>query len=106
MKKNDWKGNYIAKALALAGERWRGQRETSSLLSLCFLDMPGLRMGRRRSLRPPPPHTHTPLPGSSMSLLKCFQELGQRKTTEMESSEGRKSRRRGYKGRGRVARNR
>ena len=41
-----------------------------------------------------------------MSLLKFFQELGQRKTTEMESSEGRKSRRRGYKGRGRVARNR
>lgn len=96
MKKNDWKGNYIAKALALAGERWRGQRATSSLLSLCFLDMPGLRMGRRRSL----------LPGSSMSLLKFFQELGQRKTTEMGSSEGRKSRRRGYKGRGRVARNR
>lgn len=81
MKKNDWKGNYIAKALALA-ERGGGQRATSSLLSLCFLDMPGLRMGRRRSL----------LPGGSMSLLKFFQELGQRKTTEMGSSEGRSQR--------------
>ena len=26
VKKNDWKGNYIAEALALAGERWRGQK--------------------------------------------------------------------------------
>lgn len=99
VKKNDWKGNYIAEALALAGERWRGQRTTSSLLSLCFLDMPGLRMGKGRSLPTPP--THTPLPGSPMSLLTFFQELGQRKTAEMESPEGRKSRRRG-----RVARNR
>ena len=57
MKKNDWKGNYIAEALALAGGRWRGQRTTSSLLSLCFLDMPGLRMGKGRSL--PPSNTHT-----------------------------------------------
>ena len=37
------------------------------------------------------PNPHTPLPGSSMSLLKFFQELGQRKTTEMKSCEDRQS---------------